>query len=91
MRFDVRVRPGARRAQVGGEWGEARLLMVAVREPATDGRANAAVRKAIAAALDVPRSRVEIVGGVKSRTKRIEVTEPPPQAEAVLAELRQAN
>jgi len=47
--------------------------MVAVREPATDGRANRAVTDALAAALGVARGDVRIASGGASRRKIVEV------------------
>jgi uncharacterized protein len=45
VRIEVRVRPGARRDQVGGCWDgpHGPALLVVVRARAVDGRANEAV------------------------------------------------
>jgi uncharacterized protein (TIGR00251 family) len=67
----LHVRPRARQAHVGGE--HAGALEVRVREPAQDGRANAAVIAALAGALEVARADVELVGGLQSRRKRVRV------------------
>ena len=79
-RFAVRVKPGARRTAVGGTWpgtlGPA--LVVAVTAPAVDGRANDAVRTALATALDVPERAITIVVGTRSRDKIVEIADPPP-------------
>lgn len=82
LRFTVRVRPGATRARVGGAYGEPPALIVAVRERAVDGRANQAVLKAIAAALEVPESALGCVAGATARSKIISVASAD---EAVLA------
>lgn len=82
LRFTVRVRPGATRARVGGAYGEPPALIVAVRERAVDGRANQAVLKAIAAALEVPESALACVAGATARSKIISVASAD---EAVLA------
>ncbi|HEX2131309.1 MAG TPA: DUF167 domain-containing protein [Actinophytocola sp.] len=75
MRFAVRVKPGARRGAVGGRWpgsgGDA--LVVAVPAPAVDGKANEAVRRALAAAFGVRRRDVTIVTGARGRDKIVEV------------------
>lgn len=88
-RFAVRVKPGARRALVGGRWdgrlGEA--LVVAVTAPAVDGRANDAVCRALAAALDVSERDVTIAMGVRSRDKLINVAAPPPDLAARIRRL----
>jgi uncharacterized protein YggU (UPF0235/DUF167 family) len=44
-----------------------------VAAPAVDGAANAALLRFLAGVLDVPRSRLEIIGGASSRRKRITV------------------
>ena len=48
-------------------------LVVRVREPATDGRANRAVVEAVADALGVARGAVRITSGASSRRKVVEV------------------
>jgi uncharacterized protein YggU (UPF0235/DUF167 family) len=89
-RFAVRVKPGARRTAVGGTWpgslGPA--LVVAVTAPAVDGRANDAVRQALAAALDVPERAITIAVGARSRDKLVEVADPPPTLPDRLRQLR---
>lgn len=69
--FGVHVRPGGRRDAVEGDHGGA--LAVRVSAPATDGRANEAVRRLLARTFDVARSDVEIVGGLSSRRKRVRI------------------
>ncbi len=71
MKRPVLVRPGSSRTGVGGTHGG--VVVVRVREPATDGRANRAVVEAVAAALGVRRGCVRIAGGSASRRKVIEV------------------
>jgi uncharacterized protein (TIGR00251 family) len=89
MRFAVRVRPGASRTAVGGRWpgpsGDA--LIVAVPAPAVDGKANEAVRAALADAFGVRRNQVAIVRGERSRDKLVEVDTAPEAAGLLLAEL----
>jgi uncharacterized protein len=90
LRFAVRVRPGARRTTVGGCWNGA-ALVVAVAAPAVDGKANAAVVAALAAAFGVRRRDVAIVTGERSRDKVVELPDAPPGAEARLRELLAAG
>jgi hypothetical protein len=69
--FRVRVLPNARREGIEGEWEGA--LRVRVSAPPMDDRANDAVVQLLAARLKRPRTAVRIVGGAKSRLKRISV------------------
>lgn len=65
---NVHVQPRAGRTAVAGRHGDA--LRVRVTEPAVDGRATDAARRAVAAAFGLPPSRVELVSGERSRLKR---------------------
>jgi uncharacterized protein len=84
----VRVKPGSARARVGGSYGDAGALVVAVTERAVDGRATAAALRAVAAALGVPRSAVTLLTGATSRDKVLLVCDPPPDLAALLDALR---
>jgi uncharacterized protein len=88
-RFAVRVKPGARRTEVGGRWdgGRGPALVVAVAEPAVEGRANAAVCRALADALGVARQRIAVVAGGKGRDKLIEIDPAPAGLAAEVAVL----
>jgi uncharacterized protein (TIGR00251 family) len=48
-------------------------ILVRVAAPPVDGAANAALLRFLAGMLDVPPSRLEIIGGASSRRKRITV------------------
>ena len=61
------------RHEVGGE--RAGRLLVRTTAAPVDDAANAAVRRLVAAHLDVPLRRVEIVSGHHSRDKVISVTQ----------------
>jgi uncharacterized protein (TIGR00251 family) len=80
-RFAVRVKPGAKREAVGGSHGDA--LVVAVSAPAVEGKANEAVRKALAKAFGVRKQDVAIIAGERGRDKIVEV----PDADERLREL----
>lgn len=67
----MKVTPGASREGVVGWLGDA--VKVAVREPAERGRANAAVARVLAAALDVPAANVRIAAGGTSPRKVVVV------------------
>lgn len=75
MRLVLRVHPGSRADAVGGRYGDTEppVLVVRVRAPAVDGKANDAVVHVLAAALGVSRNDVRLVGGGTSRTKTVEV------------------
>jgi uncharacterized protein YggU (UPF0235/DUF167 family) len=75
MRVEVRVKPRSSRRRVGGRYGSA--LVVAVREPAVDGRATAACLEAVADAFDVRPGEVSLITGASSRTKVVEVIGAP--------------
>lgn len=71
----IRVKPGARRTSVGGTWAgpDGDALVVAVQAPAVDGKANAAVVAAVAAAFGVRSRDVTITAGERSRDKAVEI------------------
>ena len=77
FRATIRVRPGAARTGVGGQYGQPPALVVRVSERAADGKANAAVVAALARALGVRRSQVHIAVGRTARNKLLEISEPP--------------
>lgn len=64
----VHVHPRSGRTAVGGRHGDA--LRVRVTEPPVEGRATEAARRALADALRLPRHRVSLAGGERSRLKR---------------------
>jgi uncharacterized protein (TIGR00251 family) len=64
----VRAQPRARKPGILGE--QAGALKVAVTAPPEDGRANQALVEALAEALGVKRSQVELVAGATARDKR---------------------
>jgi uncharacterized protein (TIGR00251 family) len=67
----IRVVPRARRNEVGGE-RDGRLIVRTV-APALEGRANQAVCTLVAAHLGIPRSRVEVESGERSRDKLLRI------------------
>ena len=72
MRISVTAKPRAHEEKV--EYVDETHYVVAVREPPVEGRANAAIVKALAAHFSVPSSRVRIISGYTSRMKIIEIT-----------------
>jgi uncharacterized protein (TIGR00251 family) len=75
VRVNVRVYPSARRTEVGGRYGFADppVLIVRVKAPPTDGRANAAVIEAMALAFAVKPREVHLVAGDTGRNKIVDV------------------
>jgi hypothetical protein len=69
--FGVRVAPRASKSEIVGELDGA--LKVRLCSPPVDGAANAELIKLLAKTFDVSRSRVEIVSGQTSKTKRIRI------------------
>ncbi len=69
--FRVRVQPRASREAIDGEWQTA--LKVRLTAPPVDDKANLALRRLLAARLNVPVSAVRILSGERSRTKRVAV------------------
>ncbi len=88
--FPIRVRPGASRTAVGGGYDGALgpALVVAVSEPALEGRANAAVLVALAKALGLGKRQLTVHSGARGRDKVTAVEDPPPHLAARLAALR---
>jgi uncharacterized protein YggU (UPF0235/DUF167 family) len=75
MTLTVRVQPGASRAHVGGRYGEGDppVLVVKVTARPVDGRANEAVREALASAFGIRSSAVTLTIGATARLKVFEL------------------
>jgi uncharacterized protein len=71
LSFMVRVQPRAKRNEIDGEWQGA--LRIRLNVPPVEGRANEALRRFLAAHLNVPLGAVKIASGEWSRLKRVEV------------------
>jgi uncharacterized protein (TIGR00251 family) len=69
LTVDVLVQPRAPRAKLGPIVGD--RLKVAVNAPPVDGQANEAVVRALAEALGIGRTAVEIVRGETGRRKTV--------------------
>ena len=67
----VRVQPRSSRNEVSGLSGG--VLRIRLTAPAVENRANEALVRFLAEALDVPRARVEIVAGDRGRNKIVRV------------------
>lgn len=80
MKIVVKAKPGAKKAYIKeepqglfGKDANERRFVVAVTERAVEGRANEAIIAALAEHFGVPRSRVRIVSGQRSKGKIIEI------------------
>jgi hypothetical protein len=71
-RLDIRVIPRASRTKIDGI--RAGRLMLRVTAPPVDDAANDAVVTALAKALSVPRSAIQITAGAHSRDKSIVIS-----------------
>jgi uncharacterized protein len=69
--FAVRLSPRSSRDAIEGEYQGA--LKVRLTAPPVENRANEALRRFLAANLNVPASAVKIISGEKSRTKRVAI------------------
>ncbi|HYR37097.1 MAG TPA: DUF167 domain-containing protein [Burkholderiales bacterium] len=69
MILDIHVQPGAKRSEFAGRHGERIKIRLAAR--AVDNQANEALVEFLAEHYRVPKSRVRIAAGLKSRQKRI--------------------
>lgn len=75
LRFEVHVKPRAKRSRIvtdsGGASGD--VLEVAIAAPPVDGAANAELVRLLSDALGVPKRNVEIVRGESSQKKVVAV------------------
>jgi uncharacterized protein (TIGR00251 family) len=69
--FSVRVKPGGKKDEVTGVHDGA--LKLSVTAPPVEGKANRAVMKLLSRILGVAPSRIDIVSGESSRTKRVRI------------------
>lgn len=70
MYIKVFVTPGAKKEKID-EKGE--TLLVSVKEPAEQNRANMRVREIVAARVGVPVEQVRILTGHRSRSKMVSI------------------
>ena len=70
-RLALKVRPGARRTEIAGKYGEGWKVHVAA--PPVDGKANEAIVRFLAELAGVPKSSVRIVTGLTGSNKIVEL------------------
>jgi hypothetical protein len=73
MIINIRVKPGSKKGPLVQPNLIDDTLVVYVREPAVDGKANKAVVELLAEYYDVPKSQVEIIRGQTARAKAVRV------------------
>jgi uncharacterized protein len=66
------VQPGAKRTEIVGFYGEE--LKIRLTSQPIDGRANDALLNFVAQKFDVPRRKVALIRGGKSRHKKVSIT-----------------
>lgn len=69
--FTVRVQPRANKDEIAGEFAGG--MKVRLQAPAVENHANEALVEFLARLLKTPKSAVRILGGDRSRTKRLEI------------------
>ena len=85
LRLQIRVRPGASRAGVGGAVNG--RLQVRVNARAVDGQATEAALRAVAGAFGLRPSEVTLISGVRSRDKLLQLEGEQEQLQRRLDEL----
>ena len=71
MKINVKAKPGSREEKV--EKIDENNFVVSVKEPPEKGKANEAIRNALAVYFKTASARVKIVSGYSSRNKIIEI------------------
>ena len=82
--LSIKVTPRARKNEIVGVMADG-TLKIRVTAPPVDNKANEAVIELLAEALNVPKSRIDIVAGASSTQKLVSVTDiTPDQVEELL-------
>lgn len=71
MKIFVNAKPGSKAEKI--EKASENIFNIRVKEPATDGRANEAIVKALAEYFSVSKSTVKIISGHSSKKKIISI------------------
>ena len=86
----LRVAPGAKKSGFAGVLPDGRVK-VSIAAPPIEGRANEALVRFLAQALDLPRRSVRVAHGAGSRDKVVEVDLEPDELAERLAKAREAK
>jgi len=73
LTITARIKP---RSRLSGIEIDGAAVVIRVASPPIEGRANAEAIAIVAAAFGVPKSRVELVAGERSRSKRFRIVAP---------------
>ena len=85
MIISVKVKANSRDNRITKENG---VITIRIHAPAQEGKANKAIVGFLSEAMDIPKSFIEIVGGMTSSHKRISIADQyKERVEAVLAKL----
>lgn len=71
MRINIKAKPRSREERV--EKVDQNIFVVTIKEPPVDGKANAAIEKALANYFAIAKNRVHIISGHSSRQKIVEI------------------
>ncbi|HZY80969.1 MAG TPA: DUF167 domain-containing protein [Cyclobacteriaceae bacterium] len=66
----VKVKPNSRANKLSRENG---VLTIRIHAPAQEGKANKAIVEFLSEVMDIPKSYIEIVGGLTSANKRLSI------------------
>ena len=72
MKIQVKVKPGSKNEEVTQK-GD--TLMVTIKKPPKEGRANRQVIKLLAKHFKVPQNQVKLISGFKQRDKVVEIVQ----------------
>lgn len=72
MLLTVHVKPNSHQTKIVG-WRDRATVVIAIREPAVDGKANRALILFLAKALKVPKTSIEIKRGQGRRVKHVDL------------------
>src|SRR5208283_5278964 len=72
LTVEVSVRPNAGRSEIAG--ADRRGLLIALKSPPHDGRANEELIKFLAKAIRIPESNLAVMIGARSRRKTVKIT-----------------
>ena len=72
MIVSVKVKPNSRVNKITNENG---MITIRIHAPAQEGKANKAIVEFLSDVMEIPRSYIEIVGGLTSSNKRIAIAD----------------